>query len=72
MTFQLAFLFVCFSVFLVFFLFLVVVLFCFGLLGQGFSVTLKPFLELAPVDQVGLEQTEILVPLHTKAGIKGV
>ena len=71
MTFQLAFLFVCFSVFGFFFLF-VLLLFCFGLLGQGFSVTLKPFLELAPVDQVGLEQTEILAPLHTKAGIKGV
>ena len=43
-TFQLAFLFVCFSV-----IFFVVILFCFGPLGQGFSVALAPVLEFAPV-----------------------
>ena len=39
--------------------------------GQGFSVALGPVLELAPVDQIGLEQTEIFVPLQSTTGIKG-
>ena len=60
-TFQLAFLFVCFSGFFFVCLF-VLFCFCFCLLGQGFSVALEPVLELAPVDQGGLELTEILVP----------
>ena len=35
--------------------------FCFS--RQGFSVALEPVLELALVDQAGLELTEIRVPL---------
>ena len=38
--------------------------FCFVLfLRQGFSVDLEPILELALVDQAGLELTEIRLPL---------
>ncbi len=47
-------LFVCFLFFFVF-------LFCFS--RQGFSVALEPVLELALVDQAGLELTEIRLPL---------
>ena len=36
---------------------------------QGFSVALEPVLQLALVDQAGLELTEIRLPLP---GIKGV
>ena len=32
-------------------------------LKQGFSVALEPVLELALVDQAGLEHTEICLPL---------
>ena len=32
-------------------------------LRQGFSVALEPVLELAPVDQAGLELTKIHLPL---------
>ena len=42
----------------------------FGFLRQGFSVTLEPVLELALVEQAGLELRDILLPLT--AGIKGV
>ena len=39
------------------------VLFCFGFWRHGFSVALEAVLELALVDQAGLELTEILLPL---------
>ena len=35
----------------------------FGFLRQGLSVVLEPVLELALVDQAGLELTEIQLPL---------
>ena len=35
----------------------------FGFLRQGFSVALGPTLELAVIDQAGLELTEIHLPL---------
>ncbi|KAM7339825.1 hypothetical protein ACRRTK_000440 [Alexandromys fortis] len=37
--------------------------FFFGFSRQGFSVVLEPVLELALVDQAGLELTEICLPL---------
>ena len=37
---------------------------------QGFSVALEPVLELALVDQVGLELTEIYLPCLPSAGLK--
>ena len=39
-------------------------------LRQGFSVALEPVLELALVDQAGLELTEFRLPPN--AGIKGL
>ena len=39
------------------------ILFIFGFSRQNFSVALEPVLELALVDQVGLELTEICLPL---------
>ena len=36
---------------------------CFGLLRQGFPVSLEAVLELALMDQAGLELTEICLPL---------
>ena len=39
------------------------VLFFVFILRQGFSVALEPVLELALVDQAGLELTEICLPL---------
>ena len=42
---------------------MIFVLFCFLFSRQGFSVALKPDLELALVDQAGLELTEIRLPL---------
>ena len=42
---------------------LVVVLVWFWFSRQGFSVVLEPVLELALVDQTGLELTEIRLPL---------
>ena len=38
----------------------------FGSLRQGFSVALEPVLELALIDQDGLELTEIYLPLPSK------
>ena len=40
--------------------------------SQGFSVALEPVIELALVDQAGLELTEICCLCLPNAGIKGV
>lgn len=47
-------------------------LFVFSFSKQGFSVVLKPVLELSLVDLAGLELTEIRLPLPPSAGIKDV
>ena len=39
---------------------------------QGFSVALEGVLDLALVDQAGLELTEIHLPLPPKCWVKGV
>ena len=40
--------------------------FFFGFSRQGFSVALEPLLELALVDQAGLELTEVHLPLSSE------
>ena len=40
-----------------------IILFIYLFLRQGFSVALEPELELTPVDQAGLELTELRLPL---------
>ena len=46
-----------------FFTLFLIFVFGFGFSRQGFSVALEPVLELALVDQAGLELTELCLPL---------